>query len=503
MGDTILKMKHVTKKFPGVIALNDVSIEVKKGEILGVVGENGAGKSTLMKVLSGSYTNKEYEGEIWIDGEKQTFMSVADAKKIGIEMVYQEVNAMYEASVAENIFIGNLPGKGFVDYKKLYRVTKELLQQLGMTISPETIAGNLNSGQLQLMSIIRAMTAKPQIMVLDEPTTALTDSEVNILMNILEKLSEEGVSCIYISHKLEEIFRICDRVTIIRDGCVVSSGNIEKFTNDALVEGMIGRKVEKMYTKNSHETGDPVMEVKNLYVPHPTIDSRNIVDGISFNLKKGEILGIGGLVGAGRSETLGAVFGQLTKGVKKEVKINGTEVVINSPKDAINAGLGFVTEERKRTGFIQTMSIKENLSLICLADLPRKYFIDKQVEAEKTNAVFERMLVKAPSLETMVVNLSGGNQQKVVLGKWLMKNPAILFIDEPTKGIDVGAKAEFYKIMDELVEMGVSIVMVSSDMPELISISDRVIVLNEGRITGEFCSNEITQINVMRAAIAD
>ena len=236
MGDTILEMKHVTKKFPGVIALNDVSINVKRGEVLGIVGENGAGKSTLMKVLSGSYTNKEYEGEIWVNGEKQSFGSVSDAKKVGIEMVYQEVNAMYEASVAENIFVGNLPGKGWVDYKKLYKDTQDLLDQLGLQISPKTPAGALNSGQLQLMSIVRAMAAHPKIMVLDEPTTALTDSEVDILMNFLENLRKSGVSCIYISHKLEEIFRICDRVTIIRDGNVITSGDISEFNQETLVQ---------------------------------------------------------------------------------------------------------------------------------------------------------------------------------------------------------------------------------------------------------------------------
>ncbi len=503
MGDTILEMKHVTKKFPGVLALNDVSINVKKGEILGIVGENGAGKSTLMKVLSGSYAKKEYDGEIWIDGKEQIFMSVADAKKNGIEMVYQEVNAIYDASVAENIYVGNLPGKCFIDYKKLYSETKDLLEQLQLPVSPQTLARHLNSGQLQLMSIVRAMVAKPKIMVLDEPTTALTDSEVNILMNYLEKLRNEGVSCIYISHKLEEVFRICNRVTIIRDGCVITTGNIEDFNHDTLVEGMIGRKVENMYAKTKHAIGEPVLEVNNLLVPHPTIEHRNIVNGISFQLRKGEVLGLGGLVGAGRSETLGAIFGQITKGVKKEIRINGTKVTVNSPEDAIKAGIGYVTEERKLTGFVQTMSIKENLSLVCLPQLPKKLFIDRKVEEVETKSIFKRMRVKAPSMETMVVNLSGGNQQKVVLGKWLMKNPKILFIDEPTKGIDVGAKAEFYKIMDELVEAGVSIIMVSSDMPELISMSDRVIVLNEGEITGEFSNDEITQTNVMKAAIKE
>lgn len=503
MGDTILEMKHVTKKFPGVIALNDVSIDVKKGEILGIVGENGAGKSTLMKVLSGSYTNKEYEGEIWIDGKKQMFTSVADAKKVGIEMVYQEVNAMYEASVAENIFVGNLPGSHVVDYKALYSKTQELLDQLGLEVTPKTLAGSLNSGQLQLMSIVRALAVNPRIIVFDEPTTALTDSEVDILMNFMEKLRSDGVACIYISHKLEEIFRICDRVTIIRDGNVITTGSIGDFDQNSLVEGMIGRKVENMYVKSSHKIGETVLEVNHLSVPHPTIDNRNIVDDISFSLKRGEILGIGGLVGAGRSEALGAVFGQFTKGVTKQVKINGQEVTINNPKDAIKAGIGFVTEERKRTGFIQTMSIRHNLSLISLYDLPKRYFIDRGVEDQKAGAIFGRMKVKAPSMETMVVNLSGGNQQKVVLGKWLMKNPQILFIDEPTKGIDVGAKAEFYKIMDELACAGVSIIMVSSDMPELISMSDRILVLSNGRITGEFNHDEAAQSAIMKAAIAN
>lgn len=301
MNEKLLEMKHVTKKFPGVIALNDVSIDVRKGEILGIVGENGAGKSTLMKVLSGSYSNREYEGEIRINGKIQSFSSVADSKKAGIEMVYQEVNAMYEASVAENIFVGNYPGKGFVNYKKLYQDTRDLLDQLGMEVSPKTLAGSLNSGQLQLMSIVRAISAKPKIMVLDEPSTALTDTEVDILMKFMDKLRNEGVSLIYISHKLEEIFRICDRVTIIRDGNVITTGSIDEFDQESLVQGMIGRKVENLYVKGKHEAGDVVLEVNNLSVPHPTIDHRNIVDHISFQLHKGEILGFGGLVG-GRPE---------------------------------------------------------------------------------------------------------------------------------------------------------------------------------------------------------
>ena len=439
-----------------------------------------------------------YDENTFLENSKEIAAYLFDIMKINSELESCDL-AICLYTVKDEKYVAILK----LDYKKLYKDTQDLLDQLGLQISPKTPAGALNSGQLQLMSIVRAMAAHPKIMVLDEPTTALTDSEVDILMNFLENLRKSGVSCIYISHKLEEIFRICDRVTIIRDGNVITSGDISEFNQETLVQGMIGRKVENMYVKSAHQIGEPTLEVKHLSVPHPTIDNRNIVDDISFSVRKGEILGIGGLVGAGRSEALGAIFGELVQGVHKEVKINGKEVTINSPKDAIKAGIGFVTEERKRTGFIQTMNILHNLSLISLYDLPKKHFIDRKVENEKAKAIFDRMRVKAPSMNTMVVNLSGGNQQKVVLGKWLMKNPQILFIDEPTKGIDVGAKAEFYKMMDELAAAGVSIVMVSSDMPELMSMSDRILVLSNGKITGEFSHEEAAQATIMKAAIAN
>ncbi|MDD2956916.1 MAG: sugar ABC transporter ATP-binding protein [Lachnospiraceae bacterium] len=504
MSEVLLEMRHVTKKFPGVIALNDVSIDLRKGEILGIVGENGAGKSTLMKVLSGTYTSREYEGEVWLEGKKQEFNSVADGQNTGIAMIYQEVNAFMDSSIAENIYVSNQPGNMFVDYKKMYQDTQKLLDMVGIEANPKTIVRKLNSGQLQMLAILRGMANNPKILVLDEPTTALTDKEVDVLMDFLTNLKKQGVSCIYISHKMEEIYRICDRVTVIRDGNVIETRETKDWSNqDELIQAMIGRKIENMYVKTPRKAGVPVLEVENLTVPHPTIRNRNIVNHVSFTLRKGEILGIGGLVGAGRSEILEAIFGKLTEGVTKKIKVNGKEVNITSPKVAIENGLGFVTEERKLTGFVDTMSILHNTSLPSLRYLPKKLFIDTKTEKELVQKQFDDMRVKAPSMNSLVANLSGGNQQKVILGKWLMKNPGILFIDEPTKGIDVGTKADFYKILDDLANEGISIVMVSSDMPELVSVSDRVLVMSNGNMTGELNGDEINQANVMRMAIAE
>ena len=503
MSEIVLEMKHITKEFPGVKALDDVNIDLRKGEVLGIVGENGAGKSTLMKVLSGAYTHAEYDGEIWVNGEQKRFNSVGDARDSGICMIYQEVSVMFDSSVAENVFVNNLPGNGlFVDYPKLYADTQELLDRVGLKVNPKTIVRRLNAGQLQMMAIVRGIAANPNILVFDEPSTALTDGEVDLLMDFLDRLRNEGVSCIYISHKLEEIYRICDRVTVIRDGHTIATKPAAEWEEADLIENMIGRKVENMYTKTPREFGEVVLEVEDLVVPHPTIKNRNIVDHTSFQLRKGEILGIGGLVGAGRSETLEAIFGKTTEGVQKKVKVHGKEINIRVPRDAIRAGIGFVTEERKLTGFIDTMNILHNLSLPSLDNLPGKLFVNTKAEAKEAKIHYDRLRVKSPSMQQLVTNLSGGNQQKVILGKWLMKNPDILFIDEPTKGIDVGTKSEFYKILDELANDGMSIIMVSSDMPELVSVSDRVIVMCEGVITGELTGKDINQTNVMTLAIS-
>lgn len=504
MSEYILEMKHVTKRFPGVIALRDVSISLASGEVLAICGENGAGKSTLMKILSGSYTSKEYEGEICIDGTPVEFTSVAVAEKCGIEMVYQEINVMLDASIAENIYVGNLPQKGmFIDYKKLYQDTAVMLEKIGLDLDPRQTVRGLNSGQMQLIAIARALSKNPRIMVLDEPTSALTDTETDILMNTIEALRKEGISFLFISHKLDEVYRIADRVVVMRDGAVVRSDPVSNVNASALVEAMIGRTIENMYPKDPAEIGEEVLRVAHLTVPHPSNKEQNIVEDISFNLRKGEILGIGGLVGAGRSEVLSAIFGYITRGVTKEIYVRGKKTNIASPLDAIKAGMGYVTEERKQTGYIWVHSIRENLTLASLDQFTNHQFLDKDKERKLARQMFDRLAVKAPSLETMLVNLSGGNQQKVVVGKWLLSQPSILLIDEPTKGIDVGTKAEIYKIMNELTHNGVSIIMVSSDMPELVSMSDRCLVLSNRHITGELVGEQITQTNVMKAAIAE
>ncbi|MDR2740340.1 MAG: sugar ABC transporter ATP-binding protein [Treponema sp.] len=502
MAEYLLEMRNVIKKFSGVPALRNVNIQLKKGEILGICGENGAGKSTLMKILSGSYVYGEYDGEIIFDGEPVQITSVRVAEQLGIEMVYQEINMILDLDIAENLNIGNLPGKGvFVDYKTLYEETQKILKYIQIDASPKSKTRSLNSGQMQMVSLMRAYIKNPQILVLDEPTSALTDWEVDLLMSILEELRQKGVSCIYISHKLEEVYRICNRVLVLRDGETISCNDIGNISQDKLIEDMVGRKVENLYPKTTAVIGDEVLRVEHLSIQHPAIKGKNIISDIAFNLKKGEILGIGGLVGSGRSEILGALFGQIVRGVKKDVFFGGKKVSINKPRDAIDIGIGFVTEERKRNGIIWMLSIRDNMLVANLKDLPGKFFVDEKKEQAMAEKAFTRFRIKAPGIWTKVINLSGGNQQKVILAKWLLKNLKILFVDEPTKGIDVGSKAEIYKLLGELALDGMSIVMVSSDMPELISMSDRCIVISNGKITGEFNKGEITSESVMAAAI--
>ena len=501
--NTILEMKNVTKRFPGVIALNNVSIQVRQGEVMAVCGENGAGKSTLMRILSGSYPSSEYDGEIYVDGKKENLQSIRMAQNLGIEMVYQELNMVLTSSVAENLYAGNLPQKGvFVDWDRLYRETQSVLDRIELRVDPKTPAGNLNSGQLQMISIMRAAIKNPRIIVLDEPTSSLTDREVNIFFRLVRELKEKGVSILFISHKLEEVFEIADRVTVIRDGEVISVHDISEVNNEILVENMVGRKISNQYPKVKAQIGEELLRVEHLTVPSPSVKGTNIVEDVSFCVHSGEVLGIGGLVGAGRSESLAAVFGQISQGVHKEVYIKGNAVKIGTPRQAIRQGLGFVTEERRLTGFIPSFSICRNLTLCIMDKICKAGFVDQKKEREQAESIFDRLRIKAPSMDTLVVNLSGGNQQKVVLGKWLLANPRILFIDEPTKGIDVGAKTEIYNFICELAGQGVGIVMVSSDMPELVAMSDRCIVLSEGRVTGEFVGDEISQVNILKAALA-
>lgn len=502
MGNVVLEMRHITKRFPGVIALNDICLKLYQGEVLAICGENGAGKSTLMKILSGMYSHGEYEGDIFVDGEKKDFTSVSVSQQSGIEMIYQEQNMMLDASIAENLYVGNLPGKrGFVDYKKLYRDTENQLARVKLKLSPKQLVRPLNSGQTQLLSILRAVAKNPKILVFDEPTSALSDAEVEILMSLIKELKEAGASIIFISHKLEEVFGISDRIVVMRDGAVISEYPREEVQTEKIVEDMVGRKIENVYPEKNVPSQEEVLRIEQLSVPHPTIPGKKIVENIHFTLKKGEILGLGGLVGAGRSEILGAIYGALDEGVTKKVYIKGQEVKIHSPKDAIKNGIGFLTEERKRSGFVRTFSILENLTMVCLKKLPGKVFINRKTEEESAGRMFQELRIKAPSLKTKIINLSGGNQQKVVLGKWLLEEPEILLIDEPTKGIDIGAKTEIYRILKDLASKGVSIILVSSDMPELVSLSNRCLVISNGKIAGEIPEDKLTQNEVMKLAL--
>lgn len=499
----VLEMNNITKRFTGVVALDHVNITLMPGDFLGICGENGAGKSTLMKILSGSYRYGEYEGEIWIDGSPVKIDSIRKAQEYGIEMAYQELNVMLDASIAENLMVGNLPGSKFmVDFKKTYKETREFLDELGLDLNPKQVVRTVtNSGQIQMISIMRAVIKHPRILVLDEPTTALTDNETEIVFKMLERLNREGTSIIYISHKLEELYRLCNKVVVLRDGKTINSHDINEIPKDVLVEEMVGRKVDNIFKHINVSTDEVVMRVKNLHIPNPNISTKNIIDDLSFELHRGEILGLAGLVGAGRSEILGAIFGQMTAGIKKEVEIEGKKVQINKPSDAVKEGVAFLTEERRTSGLVLSMKIRENISLASLKHLAGWPAINRKKEKEETTTYYERLKIKAPSQETVVSTLSGGNQQKTILAKWLMTNCKILFLDEPTKGIDVGAKNEFYNIIDDLTKKGISILLVSSDMPEFISLCDRCIVIAEGDARAELKGEEITQVNIMKEVV--
>lgn len=493
----ILEMKHITKRFPGVLALDDVSFCAYEGEILALCGENGAGKSTLMKILSGSYPEISYEGEIFVDGKQCHFMNPGQSEKTGIGMIYQEISMHLDMTVAENIFLGRWPMKNKqVDWKGMNNRAKEYLDLVGLDIDADSILRQLGASQQQMVSIARALSKDPKILVLDEPTSPLTQKESQRLFEILQSLKKRGIACILITHKMDEVFQNADRVTVLRDGQSVASYMIQEASEQQIITNMVGREIDNFYPKEQVEIGETVMEIRNFSVAHPSIPGRKIIDDVSFHVKKGEILGIAGLVGAGRSELVNAIFGKDPK-LSGEIYIHGKKVKISSPKDAIQKGMALVTEERKKDGIVGNMSIRENLTLPLLSRVSRYGVLNFQKERAVTSEYFKSLNIKAPNMETLLQQLSGGNQQKVVLGKWIARNPQILILDEPTRGIDVGAKYEIYKIMMELVKKGVAIIMISSELPELLSMSDRVLVISDQRIRGTMDAKECTQEQVM------
>ncbi|HXG92020.1 MAG TPA: xylose ABC transporter ATP-binding protein [Blastocatellia bacterium] len=497
----ILEMRDMTKTFPGVRALDGVTFDLFAGEIHALVGENGAGKSTLMKVLGGVYPYGSYDGEILIDGEVRRFHRVRESEEAGVAIIFQEMSLVKDLSIAENIFLGREPRSfGIIRWEELYSRAQNLLDELHLPVDPRTPAGQLGIGQQQLVEIAKALSQQAHILVLDEPTAALTDAEVETLFHILDKLRSRGVGMIYISHKLDEVFRMSDRITVLRDGRTVATDATKELDEPRVIALMVGREVGDIFPEAGHERGEAIFEARNITVEDPNMPGKMLVRDVSFSVRKGEVLGIAGLMGAGRTELLMAIFGAHEGRRGGEVLIEGKRVTIARPSDAIRHGVGFVTEDRKRFGLILNQTILKNMTLACLKSLARRFITDEHAEVVEGERAMKDLRVKANSVFTEVGTLSGGNQQKVVLAKWLLTKPKVLFLDEPTRGIDVGAKQEIYAQINRLAREGLAIVLVSSELPEVLGLSDRVIVLHEGRVTGEFSRAEATPEKVMACA---
>lgn len=498
----ILRMENITKVFPGVRALDNVCFNVRRGEIHALVGENGAGKSTLMKILSGSYPN--YDGKLFLGEEERNFRTIKDSEEAGITIIYQELNLIKSMSICENIFLGNeIKKNGVIQWNKQMQITQALVQRLGLEARPSTKIEDIGVGKQQLVEIAKALNKQTKLLILDEPTASLTDTDTENLFSILRQLKAEGTTCIYISHKLGEIFKIADRVTVLRDGQSIIAGEIGEFDENSIISHMVGRELVSLYPREAHTPGETVLELKDWTVPDVENPAKNLVEGVNLQIRKGEILGIAGLMGAGRTELAMSIFGVYRHNGNGSLMVEGKPVRIKNPGDAISHGISYVSEDRKRFGLVLGKDIKENISLASLRKLMRYGRIDSNREIKQTNEMVDALKIRTPSIAQLVKNLSGGNQQKVILGKWLLTEPKVLILDEPTRGIDVGAKREIYTIMNQLVEHGVCIVMISSEMQEVLGISDRIVVMHEGKISGEADYQNITQEILMRYAIGD
>jgi D-xylose transport system ATP-binding protein len=501
MSVPLLEMTGITKSFPGVKALDGVTFDLNQGEIHALVGENGAGKSTLIKILAGVYSHGEYDGEILLDGANQRFNSVRDSEHTGIAVIYQELSLVKDLSVAENIFLGREPGAfGIINWEELYGRAQKLLDDLNLAIDPLAPVRNLGIGQQQLIEIAKALSQDARIVILDEPTAALTDAEVETLFRILNALRARGVAMIYISHKLDEVFRISNRITVLRDGKTIDTTATSETDEQGVIAKMVGRAVDQIFPESKHPRGDVVFEVRDVTVEDPSVPGKLLVDHVGFSARQGEVLGIAGLMGSGRSELLMAIFGAHAGRKTAQIFVNGAAVRINKPNDAIDQGIAFVTEDRKRYGLILDQTILRNMTLAGLPRLSGRFITNEDAEAAAGERAATDLRIKANSVFTIVGTLSGGNQQKVVLAKWLLTKPRVLFLDEPTRGIDVGAKQEIYAQINRLAESGLAIVLVSSELPEVLGLSDRVMVLHEGRVTGEFTRSEATPEAVMSCA---
>ena len=501
--DVILDISHVTKQFPGVTALKDVSIPIKRGEIHGLCGENGAGKSTLMKILCGVYPFGTYEGSIKFDGNelKLGTDSIHEAMEKGIAIVYQEMTLVPKLTVGENIFLGKEPRRGpVIDWDKLYADTAAVLKKHRLPISPFDVVERLGVGHMQMTEIAKALAENARVLILDEPTSALSEAEVTQLMEILRGLKAAGVTCIYISHKLEEFFRITDSVSVLRDGRLVTTQPTKDLSLEKLVGLMVGREMKERFPKASRQPGDVILEVKDLHAVDPNNPSREVLKGVNLQLRKGEILGIAGLMGSGRTELVTTIFGEYGQVTKGQIALEGKPIQIGSSRDAMKHGISLVTEDRKKTGLILIQTILNNMSLPNLDRFSGFMRIDQDAEMAAVLKYWKSLSIKAPHVNVKVESLSGGNQQKVVISKWLMSEPRILILDDPTRGIDVGAKFEIYKLMNQLAEAGYSIIMISSELEEVLGMSDRVMVMWEGRSNGTLEIEAANQEKIMARA---
>jgi putative multiple sugar transport system ATP-binding protein len=504
MNTPLLEMKNITKEFPGVKALNNVSFQVADGEIHCLVGENGAGKSTLMKVLSGVYPYGTYSGDIYLGGNILQFSGIRDSEKAGIAIIYQELALIPEMSVYENIYLGNEIKKGVqIDWNETIKQAGAALEKVRLKVNPSTKVKDLGVGKQQLVEIAKALSRDVKLLILDEPTSALNEDDCENLFELLGGLKQHGVTCILISHKLREVIRIADSVTVLRDGQTICTLDTKKgeVSENALIKNMVGREIDNIYPRRTRIPSDEVvLEVKNWNAYDPNL-GRAILKNVSFKIKKSEIVGFAGLMGSGRTELALSLFGNPGGyQIKGEMQVNGEKKHFSHPREAINAGLAYVTEDRKGDGLILIQDVKQNITLANLHDISNRGVIDGNLEVKIANEYKKNLDIKTPSIEQKVVNLSGGNQQKVSLAKWLFVKPDILILDEPTRGIDVGAKFEIYTIMTRLVEEGMSIIMISSELPEILGMSDRVYIVSEGRVTGELPIESATQEKIMQLA---
>ena len=504
MNNSLLEMKDITKTFPGVKALSNVSFQVSEGEIHCLVGENGAGKSTLMKVLSGVYPHGSYTGEILFNGKVQCFRHIADSEKTGIAIIYQELALVPEMTVYENILLGHEITKGFrVDWNETIRKADEMLKKVRLDVNPASKVKDLGVGKQQLVEIAKALSRDVKLLILDEPTAALNEDDCDNLLNLMDGLRKEGVTCVLISHKLKEVIRIADKVTVLRDGQTVITLDAHQgeVTESALIKHMVGREIDDIYPKRSHERSEEtVLEVKG-WNAYDSRSQKTVLKDMDFNLKKGEIVGFAGLMGSGRTELARSLFGNPDGyRLSGELRLKGEKKALKTPKEAIQAGLAYASEDRKGNGLVLIQDVKQNITLANLEEIAERGVVNPNAEIKVANEYKVALNIKTPSVEQIVVNLSGGNQQKVSVAKWLFVKPDVLILDEPTRGIDVGAKYEIYTLMNKLVEKGMSIIMISSELPEVLGMSDRVYVVSSGRITGELPIAEATQEKIMHMA---